>query len=174
MTWQDEVTEVEWGKWVVFALRISKARGISPSLGADDYAATAIEKLLVQIERPKNIEGWLALTISRQYIDRFRRLNGRGGADLRIFDESDWDKEMLSHALGEAIDDFVMRESVDEVLEVLGDKEKEILLLSAAGFDNHRIAAELNYGSGKNVATKLGQIRKKVRDKFDQAGTSRR
>ncbi len=170
MSWREEVTEAEWGSWVATAIRISRARRMSPTLGADDYAATAIEKLLNQNQRPANVEAWLALTISRQYVDRFRKLSRHGGADLRIFTESDWDREMLSHALGEPSDTLNLQESVEEVLEVLVEREKEILLLSAAGFENAQIAGDLGYASGRVVATKLGQIRRKVREKLVHSG----
>ena len=172
MRWQDEVSEEQWGEWSALAERISRARRISPTLGADDFAATAIEKLWIQAERPKNIEGWLALTITRQYIDRGRQLRVRGGRDERIFEEADWDREMISHAIGGPLSQLELQESVSRVLEVLEDREKEILLLSAAGFDNHRIALDLGFASGRIVATRLGQIKKKVQKLIEVAGDS--
>ena len=48
------------------------------------------------------------------------------------------------------------------MLSVLNQKEKEILILSAAGYDNHEIAMYLNYRNNKIVATRLGQIAEKV------------
>ena len=54
------------------------------------------------------------------------------------------------------------RDQVEEVLSVLNQKEKEILILSAAGYDNHEIAMYLNYRNNKIVATRLGQIAEKV------------
>ena len=48
-------------------------------------------------------------------------------------------------------------------------KEKEILIMSAAGFDNHEIAEHLGYGTNKIVATRLGQISEKVRNKFQSS-----
>ncbi len=55
------------------------------------------------------------------------------------------------------------QESVKEVLALLTDKEREILIMAAAGYDNHDIAMYLNYRTNKIVATRLQQIREKVR-----------
>jgi DNA-binding NarL/FixJ family response regulator len=56
------------------------------------------------------------------------------------------------------------QESVKEVLALLTDKEREILIMAAAGYDNHDIAMYLNYRTNKIVATRLQQIREKVRN----------
>jgi len=78
--WQDEVPQEQWEVWLKYARGLSKARRVNTSLGADDYAAQAIEILLEQEKKPANVEGWLALTIKRQYIHRFRKIQARGGA----------------------------------------------------------------------------------------------
>ena len=44
------------------------------SLGHEDYAATAIEKLLQQSEKPENISAWIKLVIRNMMIDRNRKL----------------------------------------------------------------------------------------------------
>jgi DNA-directed RNA polymerase specialized sigma24 family protein len=134
------------------------------SLGPEDYAAQAIEKLLQQENRPANIEGWLALTINRQYIDRFKKIQARGGVSNRDLTDEQWEIEMVTHAVGSPSGLVRIKESVDEVLSVLNAKEKEILILSAAGFENDEIAMHLGYGSNKIVATRLGQITKKVKE----------
>ena len=54
------------------------------------------------------------------------------------------------------------QESVKEVLALLSDKEREILIMAAAGYDNHEIANYLNYRTNKIVATRIQQIREKV------------
>ena len=163
MTWQDEVSAREWDEWQNLARKLSKSKKQATSLGAEDYAAQAIEKLLQQENRPANIEGWLALTINRQYIDRFKKIQARGGASDRDLTDEQWEKEMVSHAMGSPSGIIMVKESVGEVLAVLNDKEKEILILSAAGFDNHQIALYANYKTNKIVATRLAQIAEKVR-----------
>ena len=163
MTWQDEVTATEWDEWQKLARKLSKSKKQATSLGPEDYAAQAIEKLLEQENRPANIEGWLALTIKRQYIDRFKKIQARGGASNRDLTDEQWEKEMVSHAMGSPSGIVMVKESVGEVLAVLNDKEKEILILSAAGFDNHQIALYAKYKTNKIVATRLAQIAEKVR-----------
>jgi DNA-directed RNA polymerase specialized sigma24 family protein len=166
MTWQSEVTPAEWDEWQKLARKLSKSKKQRTSLGPEDYASQAIEKLLQQENRPANIEGWLALTINRQYIDRFKKIQARGGGSNRDLTDEQWEIEMVSHAVRSPSLMIQRREQVEEVLAVLNQKEKEILILSAAGYDNHEIAMYLDYRTNKIVATRLGQITKKVKDQI--------
>ena len=172
MTWQDEVSAREWDEWQKLARKLSKSKKQATSLGAEDYAAQAIEKLLQQKERPGNIEGWLALTIKRQYIDRFRKIQARGGASNRDLTDEQWEIEMISHAVRSPSIIIQRRDQVEEILSVLNQKEKEILILSAAGYDNHEIAMHLNYGSNKIVATRLAQIKVKIQNEIGKIDLS--
>ena len=162
MTWQDEVTVQEWQEWQELAQKLSKSKKQVTSLGPEDYASQAIEKLLQQETRPNNVEGWIALTIKRQYIDRFRKIQARGGGSNRDLTDEQWEIEMVSHAVRSPSLMIQRRDQVEQVLSVLNDKEKEILILSAAGYDNHEIAMYLDYRTNKIVATRLAQIAKKV------------
>ena len=90
--WQDEVSEEQWDAWLKFARSLSKAKKVNTSLGPEDYAAQAIEILLEQEKKPANVEGWLALTIKRQYIHRFRKIQARGGASMRELSDEDWEQ----------------------------------------------------------------------------------
>jgi len=163
VTWQSEVTPAEWDEWQKLAQRLSKSKKQITSLGPEDYASQAIEKLLQQPLRPANIEGWLALTINRRYIDRFKKIEARGGGSNRDLTDEQWEIEMITHVVGSPSGLVRIKESVDEVLSILSAKEKEILILSAAGYDNHEIAMHLGYANNKIVATRLGQIVKKVK-----------
>jgi DNA-directed RNA polymerase specialized sigma24 family protein len=164
LTWQSDVTPQEWEEWMKLARRLSTAKRVVTSLGPDDYAAQAIEKLVMQEKRPANIEGWLALTIKRQYIDRFKKIQARGGGSNRDLSDEQWEYEMVVHAIDSPSGIFGKREFVNEVLEILTVREREILILSAAGYDNHEIANYLGFRTNKIVATRLGQISQKVKD----------
>jgi DNA-directed RNA polymerase specialized sigma24 family protein len=167
MTWQDEVSPDQWEEWMATAQRLSKSKKQVTSLGPEDYASQAIEKLFSQEERPINVEGWLALTVKRQYLDRFKKIQARGGGSNRDLSDEQWEMEMISHAVHSPSMVIQRRDQVEEVLNVLNQKEKEILILSVAGYDNHEIAMHLNYGSNKIVATRLAQISKKVQKALD-------
>ena len=171
MSWQDEVSPEQWEEWMVTAQRLSNSKRQVTSLGADDYAAQAIEKLLQQEARPNNIEGWLALTIKRQYIDRFKKIKARGGGSNRNLTDEQWEMEMVSHAVRSPSLLVGRRDQVEEILDVLNQKEKEILILSAAGYDNHEIAMHLGYKTNKIVATRLAQIVKKVNETLESSFT---
>ena len=61
--------------WKV-ALNISGKHGQS-SLGPEDFAAQAIEKLVKLETMPDNLEGWLKAVITNLYIDRDRHIDAR-------------------------------------------------------------------------------------------------
>ena len=166
MTWQSEITPQEWQAWIDIARGLSKGKRVGTSLGSDDYAAQAIEKLLLQENRPANIKAWLSLTIKNEYIDRFRKRVHNGHNRIKDIDDAQWELEMARYAAGSPSLQFRTKESVDEVLALLTIKEKEILIMSVAGFDNHEIAQQLGYRTNKIVATRLAQIIEKVKTKY--------
>ena len=168
MTWQSDVTPQEWEEWMKLARKLSKAKKVITSLGTDDYAAQAIEKLVMQENRPANIDGWLALTIKRQYIDRFKKIQARKGPSDRDLSDEDWEYEMVCHAIGSPSGLYRKKESVNEVLSILTEREREILIMSAAGYDNHEIAMHLGFRTNKIVATRLGQISQKVKNQLSK------
>jgi DNA-directed RNA polymerase specialized sigma24 family protein len=98
VTWQDDVSAREWDEWQKLARKLAKSKKQATSLGPEDYASQAIEKLLQQENRPANVEGWLALTINRQYIDRFKKIQARGGGSNRDLTDEHWEMEMVSHS----------------------------------------------------------------------------
>jgi len=163
MTWQSEVTPEEWKQLIKIAEDLSRSHRIKTSLGYEDYAATALKKLWSAKNRPENIEAWLALTITRQFIDRHRRIRARGGQEIHDLDDAEWDRRMFTQAMGSPSAILRLHESVEEVLAVLNDKEKEILIMDAAGYKTAEIAEQLGFGSGRIVATRLSQIKKKIR-----------
>ncbi len=172
MSWQDEVTPAQWEEWQAIARKAAKSQRVFTTLGAEDYAAAAIEKLLMQSQRPANVEAWLRTTIKNLYIDRFRKIQARGGVTIRELSDERWEEEMVSRAVGSPSVLVVARAHVSEILDVLKVKEKEILIMHAAGFDNHQIANYLNYGSNKIVATRLAQIAQKVKAEVEKISPS--
>ena len=174
MTWQSDVAPEQWAEWQEFARKASKSKKMHTTLGAEDYAASAIEKLLEQKERPANVEAWLRKTINNQYIDRFRKIEARGGVSHREWSDERWEEEMISHAFGSPSVMVAIKDRVDQVLKVLNEKEKELLILAAAGFDNHQIAIYANYKNNKIVATRLAQIAEKVKTEVEKISPSGR
>jgi DNA-directed RNA polymerase specialized sigma24 family protein len=172
LTWQGDVTPEQWEEWQAIARKAAKSQRVFTTLGAEDYAASAIEKLLMQSQRPVNVEAWLRTTIKNQYIDRFRKIQARGGVTIRELSDERWEEEMVSRAVGSPSVLVVARAHVSEILNVLKVKEKEILIMHAAGFDNHQIANYLNYGSNKIVATRLAQIAQKVKTEVEKISPS--
>ncbi len=167
--WQDEVAPEEWEEWLKAAKRISGARRINTSMGPSEYASLAIEKLLQQDKRPSNVEAWLSTTIKNLYIDRFRHMNAFGGIRKANLDDEGWEYEMVRFAVRSRSLMIGQRDQIKRILQMLTIKECELLIMAAADYDNHAIAAELGYASNKVVATRLRQINEKVEKLVMQA-----
>lgn len=167
--WVHTVTKDEWDEWLRFARKVAaKNERLPTTLGGEDYAQQAIEKLLLQSERPDNVKGWLTRVINNSYIDRFRKVQARGGRTLKALDDDEWEFLVLDKAIGSPSARLVYQKHISELLDLLTTKEKEMLILSTAGFTNHEIAEKLDFKDGKTVATRLKQISKKVQEKATQ------
>ncbi|MEO0010557.1 MAG: hypothetical protein RIQ39_146 [Actinomycetota bacterium] len=164
--WQDDVTMDEWQMWQSVARQASIRRGQVTSLGPEDYAAQAIEKLLVQDVRPANVEAWLRLTIKNAYIDRWRKVTARGAGTNVDIDDREFQNELKSTLLGPK-SAYMVQESVDEILAALSDKHQRLILLYAAGFDTDEIAAELGYGSHQAVSNQIRRIQEALSERFE-------
>lgn len=173
MTWQSDASPEQWAEWQELARKASKSKRMHTTLGPEDYAASAIEKLLEQSEKPANVEAWIRKTINNQYIDRFRKIEARGGVSHREWSDERWEVEMVSHAFGSPSVMVAIKDQVDQVLKVLNEKEKEVLILAAAGFDNHQIAIYAGYKNNKIVATRLAQIAQKVKTEVEKISAHR-
>ena len=153
--------------WKV-ALNISGKNGHT-TLGPEDFAAQAIEKLLKLDKMPDNLEGWLKAVITNLYIDRNRHVEARhrnlgktfvGHTDDEIA-ELVADKEQPSIASL-----FVNVEFAREILESLSPTDQQILVLHTAGHSTAEIAIQLDFANAQVVATKIGQIRTKLQKAF--------
>jgi DNA-directed RNA polymerase specialized sigma24 family protein len=153
--------------WKV-ALNISGKNGHS-TLGHEDFAAQAIEKLLMLETLPDNLEGWLKAVITNLYIDRNRHVDARhrnlgktfsGHTDDEIAElVADRDQPSMSSLL-------VNVEFAREVLESLSPTDQQILVLHTAGHSTAEIAIQLDFANAQVVATKIGQIRTKLQKAF--------
>lgn len=160
--WISDLSADEWQEIIRTANKVAKKANNYVSLGYEDYAATAVEKLLQEKERPRSIEAWLRTVIRRQMIDRTRKIEARGGSSLRDLPVEEIEKQMLSSIQPSLGSMYANKEAVEELFSRLTLQDQKLLSLYALGFDNHTIASEMNYKNNKVVATKLGQIKKKL------------
>jgi DNA-directed RNA polymerase specialized sigma24 family protein len=65
---------------------------------------------------------------------------------------------------------IAIKDQVADVLDQLPEKEQQLLVLDAAGFTTEEIARELGYASAKVVATRIKQVRTKLKDKIRHSG----
>ena len=129
MRWQDEIDPKQWQEWQLLAHEASVSKKTFTTLGAEDYASTAIEKLLTEKKRPDNVEAWLRMTITNLYIDRYRKIKARGGQTHREWDNDRWEKEMVIFAVRSPSYTVSLRDQLSRILSVLNEKEQELLML---------------------------------------------
>ena len=70
---------------------------------------------------------------------------------------------MISFAVGGPSAGAIAKAEVSQALDLLSDREKELLILAAAGYSNAQIAIYLEYKTGKVVATRIKQINEKLK-----------
>jgi RNA polymerase sigma factor (sigma-70 family) len=131
------------------------------SLGAEDYASTAIEKLLKQKEKPENIEAWLKMVITNMMIDRHKKMKARKPS-LRALSPEEIQAMAVGRNDRSLTSLLAIKDQVADILDGLPDKEQQLLVLDAAGFTTKEIAEELGYASAKVVATRIKQVRKRI------------
>ncbi len=149
--------------WKV-ALNISQGEGQS-TFGPNDYAAQAIEELLKLDEMPENLEGWLKTVISHLYANRARHKQvRREKLGQTINDATDEEiQNVIFNAAPNSLGTMIVRaDFAREILATLPEREQRMLILDVSGYSTAEIAIELGYANAQVVATKLGQIRKKL------------
>jgi len=160
----DEQAKYAWK----IALNISGKNGHS-TLGPEDFAAQAIEKLLKLDSMPNNLEGWLKAVITNLYIDRNRHIDARrrnlGKTFIAHTDEEI--AELVSDKNEPSLSSWLVNvEFAREILESLSLTDQQILVLHTAGYSTAEIAVQLDFANAQVVATKMGQIRTKLQKAF--------
>ena len=148
-------------------IALDQTRKFGPtSLGHEDYAMSAVEKLLLQEETPANIEAWIRLVITNMMIDRAKKLKVRKPS-LRGLEPEVLDSMLGNSRKSSMSSKVVNQDLVADLLEQLSDKDQRLLILDAAGFKTKEIAQELGYANAKVVATRLKQVRLKLKERLN-------
>jgi DNA-directed RNA polymerase specialized sigma24 family protein len=149
-------------KWAMkVALDQSKRFGPS-SLGYEDYAASAVEKLLMQEEPPPNIEAWIRLVVTNMMYDRSKKINVRMPS-LRGLEPDQLDAMLFGQRKASLSTQVVNQALLTDLLEDLSEKDQRLLILDAAGMKSKEIAEELGFANAKVAATRIQQVRRKIR-----------
>jgi RNA polymerase sigma factor (sigma-70 family) len=137
------------------------------SLGVDDYVSSAFEKLL-QMDEQKvpNPEAWLKLVITNMLINRANKLKHRPPT-MRGLEPEQLEAIAIGPNKRSMSSQIIDAEVVGQILDGLSAKQKEMLVLDAAGFTTAEIAEELGYASAKVVATRIKQIRQEIKKSID-------
>lgn len=143
------------------ALDQSRRFGIT-SLGYEDYAASAVEKLLEQEEEPPNLEAWLRLVVTNMMYDRSRKIKARKPS-LRGLEPDQLDAMLVGQRKTSLSTQVANQDLLADLLEDLNEKDQRLLILDAAGMKSKEIAEELGFANAKVVATRIQQVRKKLR-----------
>lgn len=172
--WQDDVTRAEWDEWREIALVAGRRRRQpSASRSAEDYASTAIERLLLQDSRPANVPAWIRLTVSNVMIDAWRastRHDMRPLSDVRYSAENEM--EVFTHEIATTLlgpkSAYTLQESINEVLGFLSEKHQRLILMYAAGFSMEEIAEALGYANRNAVSNQIRRIQVEIQARFEE------
>jgi RNA polymerase sigma factor (sigma-70 family) len=157
-------------KWAMkVALDQSKRFGPS-SLGYEDYAASAVEKLLMQEQPPPNIEAWIRLVVTNMMYDRSKKIRARKPS-LRGLEPDQLDAMLLGQRKASLSTEVVNQALLTDLLEDLSEKDQRLLILDAAGLKSKEIAEELGFANAKVVATRIQQVRKKLKKEVLNQGS---
>jgi RNA polymerase sigma factor (sigma-70 family) len=157
-------------KWAMkIALDQSKRFGIT-SLGYEDYAASAVEKLLEQEQAPANIEAWIRMVVTNMMYDRNRKIRARKPS-LRGLESDQLDAMLLGQRKTSLSTQVANQELLTDLLEDLSEKDQRLLILDAAGMKSKEIAEELGFANAKVVATRIQQVRKKLKEEVLNQGS---
>jgi RNA polymerase sigma factor (sigma-70 family) len=133
------------------------------SLGIEDYVSTAFEKLLkAEDEKVQNPEAWLKLVITNMLINRAKKSKHRPPT-MRGLEPEQIEAIALGPNKRSMSSQVVNADAVAQILDGLAQKQKEMLILDAAGFSTAEIAEELGYASAKVVATRIKQVRQEIK-----------
>ena len=151
------------------ALDQSRRFGIT-SLGYEDYAASAVEKLLEQEEEPPNLEAWLRLVVTNMMYDRSRKIKARKPS-LRGLEPDQLDAMLVGQRKTSLSTQVANQDLLADLLEDLNEKDQRLLILDAAGMKSKEIAEELGFANAKVVATRIQQVRKKLQQEVRNQGS---
>ncbi len=151
------------------ALDQSRRFGIT-SLGYEDYAASAVEKLLEQEEEPPNLEAWLRLVVTNMMYDRSRKIKARKPS-LRGLEPDQLDAMLVGQRKPSLSTQVANQDLLADLLEDLNEKDQRLLILDAAGMKSKEIAEELGFANAKVVATRIQQVRKKLQQEVRNQGS---
>lgn len=160
----------EQAKWAL-QIALDQTRRFGPtSLGNEDYAATAVEKLIEHKTEPPNIEAWLRLVVTNMMLDRRRKLRIRKPS-LRGLEPDQLDAMIGISGKRTFSSAVVNRDLVADLLDGLNEKDQRLLILDAAGFTTSEISVELGYANAKVAATRLKQVRNKLKEELNSHGS---
>lgn len=163
--WVHDLSKTEWSEIIRMAGEAAKYIDSDTSLGYEAYASEAISRLLLEPERPKNIKAWLKKVILNILIDRARKAKNRGDKHEPELSEEEIERRMFERSLEPSMASQLHAFSeARKVLNELNAKEQQLLSLLAVGCENHEIADVMGFANGRVVATRLGQIRNKVKN----------
>jgi RNA polymerase sigma factor (sigma-70 family) len=156
------------------AMRIAGARA-ERELGERAWEGRSAEDVVQEVmlrfaaldlDEVGNWRAWVETTTRNACFDIRRRERRRNVHPDHVADVA---RRIAGWVLGPSAQAMAPRLAVF-VLEGLSEREQAILLRHAAGASNEEIAAEFGYATPRSAAVAISRARKKVRDRFDEAG----
>jgi DNA-directed RNA polymerase specialized sigma24 family protein len=94
--------------------------------------------------------------------DRSKKIRARKPS-LRGLEPDQLDAMLLGQRKASLSTEVVNQALLTDLLEDLSEKDQRLLILDAAGMKSKEIAEELGFANAKVVATRIQQVRRKIR-----------
>jgi RNA polymerase sigma factor (sigma-70 family) len=164
-----QLSDQEWQDAMDFAKKFAKKMVIKFAVdknNIEDFASTAVLKLVKEKEKPRNIQAWLSTVITRQVMDFKKHLNVAKGGSIKGMATEDLIEKvsaLVQSSIGtKIVNKLANQEKIKELISTLAPRDQELLFLHATGMGNKEIAQEMEYASDKVVATRIKQLIKKI------------
>ena len=164
-----QLSDQEWQDAMDFAKKFAKKMVIKFAVdknNIEDFASTAVLKLVKEKEKPRNIQAWLTTVITRQVMDFKKHLNVAQGGSIKGMATEDLIEKvsaLVQSSIGtKIVNKLANQEKLKKLISTLAPRDQELLFLQATGMGNKEIAQEMEYASDKVVATRIKQLIKKI------------
>jgi len=98
--------------------------------------------------------------------DRNKKIRARKPS-LRGLEPDQLDAMLLGQRKASLSTEVVNQALLADLLEDLSEKDQRLLILDAAGMKSKEIAEELGFANAKVVATRIQQVRRKIREALE-------
>jgi RNA polymerase sigma factor (sigma-70 family) len=119
---------------------------------------------------PPNMEAWIRMVVTNMMYDRNKKIKARKPS-LRGLEPDQLDAMLFGQRKTSLSTQVANQALLTDLLEELSEKDQRLLILDAAGMKSKEIAEELGFANAKVVATRIQQVRRKLKKEVLNQGS---